>query len=358
MTHLSPVGLARVAEAGRAAGLARVGVVRLDHPGFAAAARAFDRFLADRWHGDMEFLARTRAVRVDPTRMLEGARSLVVTVVPYDGEAGPIARYARGRDYHAVVRERLRALERAIRDESPGVETVVCVDTRPLMERAAAVLAGLGFLGKHGGLIVPGIGSHVVIGSILSTALWTGDDADVDVDRACWNACGQCTLCMTACPTKALVAPGRPDPRRCIAYLTIEHRGSVPGELAAKLGERVAGCDVCQDVCPYNAGRARRARGSPHAWPDEPGGDHPVLDVEAIAGLGSAAYRSFVRGTALLRIPRRNLRRNALIAVGNRSGRLTERELGVLERAMNDSEPLVRDAARWAWHRRRAHHEP
>jgi len=352
MSALTPEALGRLERVAEDAGLSRLGVARLDHPAFGRAARALDGFLERGWHGKMTFLERSREARKDPSVMLEGARSVLVAVAPHDGDPGPIARYAQHRDYHAVLHERLAVVERALQDEVGERRTMVCVDTRPLLERAAAVVAGLGFLGKHGCLIVPGLGSYVLIGAILCVAAWEGPEASVDLERALWSACGTCSACLEACPTAAFQGPGMLDPRRCVSYLTIEHRGAIADELAQCMGERVAGCDACQEVCPFNASASRQQRVPSHMWIERlPKGARDV-DLLAIAQLGSSGYRAFVRGTALTRIPRRQLRQNALLALGNRSGPLTGSERAVLERALDDEEPLVREAASWAMKRR------
>lgn len=347
---LTPEILARLAGVAAAHGLMRLAAVRLDHPGFAPARAALDDFLAADRAGDMDFLPRTADVRKDPAQMLPGARTLLVAAVPYGGEPGPIARYARTRDYHTIVHQRLVAVEDALRRALPDVGTLICVDTKPVLERAAAMLAGLGFLGKHGCLIVPGLGSYVLLGEILCTATWPEDQDTPAPTGAPWDACGACTRCLDACPTDAFVAPGALDPRRCLSYLTIEHRGHVPEDLAQKLGERIAGCDVCQEVCPYNAGAARASRIPAAAWlPPNP---RPAPDVTRMAALGGAQYRAFVRHTALRRIPHRLMRRNALLALGNRRGAADPDERHALAAGLLEPDPRVHEAARWAAARR------
>ncbi|MCA9688418.1 MAG: tRNA epoxyqueuosine(34) reductase QueG, partial [Myxococcales bacterium] len=339
-----------------APGLARVGAVRLDHPGFAPARAALARFHAAGKEGGMAFMTRTQALRGDPTQLLPGARAAIVALVPYarpglDGP-GPIARYARTADYHTILHRRLLALDGALRGLMPGVDTLVCVDTKPVLERALATLAGLGFLGKSGCLIAPGLGSYVLIGALLCTARWTGPDAAASTSRPPWDACGQCTRCLDACPTAAFDAPGELDPRRCVSYLTIEHRAPIPDALADKLGERVAGCDVCQEVCPYNAGRAGLRELPEAAWIEPPPGPSRTPELARLATISSSQHRAFVRRTALGRIPRRHLRRNALLALGNREGPLDERERAAIEQCARDDEPQVASAARRAARRR------
>jgi epoxyqueuosine reductase len=353
--RLDAAALEALARAAADLGLVRLGAVALDHPGFAPAYAAYDRFLADGKAGSMGYLERTAAVRKDPAQMLPGARTLLVACVPYDGEPGPIARYAQSLDYHTVIHGRLLDLEARLRELVPGARSLVCVDTKPLLERAAAALAGLGFLGKHGCLIVPGLGSYVLIGALMTTAALADAPGGVDPasarEGAPWDACGSCRRCLDACPTDAFDGPGDLDPRRCIAYLTIEERGRIPAALAGRIGERIAGCDVCQEVCPYNAGD-RLARVPAAAWIDPPPGGRRAVDLVKIADIGSSQQRALARKTALRRIPRRHLRRNALLALGNREAPVTQAEVGALRRAAVDDDAEVAAAARWACERR------
>jgi epoxyqueuosine reductase len=347
---LSKVLLADLAAHAESVGLLRLGAVDLAHPGFLAAGLALERFLDAGKAGDMDFLPRTRAVRQDPAQMLPGARSALIAAVPYTGDPGPVARYARGLDYHTVVHQRLISVERRLHALLPGVASLICVDTKPLLERSAAALAGLGFLGKHGCLIVPGLGSYVLLGAILCTAIHP--EIAAPPTGLPWDACGSCTRCLDACPTAAFDGPGDLDPRRCISYLTIEHRGPVPDDLAARMGERIAGCDVCQEVCPYNASATRDRRVPATAWIDP--APRPIPDLEGMAAISPSQYRALVRHMALRRIPRRHMRRNALLALGNREGAPEPRELGALALGLIDKDPQVVAAAERAARRRGA----
>jgi epoxyqueuosine reductase len=346
---LDDATLRALAQCAHGVGLLRLAAVRLDHPGFEPAGDSLDRFVEQGRHGEMEFIARSREVRRDPAMMLPGARTILVAVVPYRGEPGAVARYAQSADYHTELHRRLQVLEAELKTRIPGVQTLICVDTKPVMERAAAVLAGLGFLGKNGCLITPGLGSYVLIGSMLCTAEWIGPDAvpsrPSDYGALRWDACGSCTRCLDACPTDAFTAPGELEPRRCVSYLTIEHRGPVTDDLAESVGERIAGCDACQEVCPYNAGVAREARVPAKAWLPAPPAGPFAVDLPAIATLRSGRYRAFVRGTALRRIPRRQLRRNALLALGNREAPLNEDERQATRAGLEDEDPQIRAAA-------------
>ncbi len=345
---LDEAALARLVDRAAAFGLARLGVVRLDHPGFAEPRAALDRYLAEGRQGEMDFLARTAEIRRDPRQMLPDAASLLIAAVPYGGPGGRIARYARATDYHTEIHHRLRRLEHALHAEVPGCTSLICVDTKPILERSAAALAGLGFIGKHGCVIAPGLGSYILLGGLLTSARWCGPDALPDLRRAGWDACGSCTRCLDACPTGAFDGPGTLDPRRCISYLTIEHRGPIPDELADAMGERIAGCDVCQEVCPYNAGGDRERRVPAAAWLGPPLRGTRDDDPLPLVDIGSSTYRAWVKGTPVRRIPRRSMRRNALIAIGNASGPLSAAAQARVQSACNDSDPQVASAARRA----------
>jgi epoxyqueuosine reductase len=247
----------------------------------------------------------------------------------------------------------LEPIAELLRQRLPGVQTLICVDTKPIMERAAAALAGLGFIGKHGCVIVPGLGSYVVLGAVLSTAaIESPPAASWQPSKVLWDACGSCRRCLDACPTHAFEAPGELDPRRCISYLTIEHRGPIDEELADAMGERIAGCDVCQEVCPYNATGHRNDEGLASAWLDPPPPTSLSADLPALANIGSNPYKTFVKNTALRRIPRKAMRRNALLALGNRAGALAEDERVAIDRAEGDPELQIAAAAQRARHRR------
>ncbi len=345
---LDAAALARLAEHAERAGLLKLGIVRLDHPGFAQAADALDRYVDVGMHGEMDFIARTRELRRDPSGMLAGARSLLIALVPYRGGPGRIARYARTSDYHTEVHERLELLEAEVHALAPGVETLVCVDTKPILERAAAALAGLGFIGKHGCVIVPGLGSWVLLGGLLTTAQWTGADAVESLARASWDACGSCTRCLDACPTNAFDAPGRLDPRRCISYLTIEQRAGIPEPLATKMGDRLAGCDVCQEVCPYNASPDREDRVPAAAWLGPPRFGERHQDPWKLIEIGSATYRAWAKYTPVRRIPRRSMRRNALVVIGNDPTPWTDEQRDRIAALVDDPDPHVAAAARRA----------
>jgi epoxyqueuosine reductase len=290
--------------------------------------------------------ARTR-LACQPDELLPGAQSLVVIGAAYGGTdptpsarepAGPrghVARYARGADYHDVMKARLDSLATVVREAGgEGSQTRVFVDSSPLPERAAAVRAGLGFVGKNTNLLTARAGSWLLLGAVLTTAR-LAPDAPVARD------CGRCRLCLDACPTGALPEPFVLDANRCISYLTIEHRGPIPHDLRAGIGGHVFGCDVCQEVCPWN--RADRGPGWPEFSSREEEVALPLLSD--LLALDDAAFRERYRRTPLWRTKRRGLLRNAAVALGNLGD---EASLPALAAALRDPEPLVRGHAAWA----------
>jgi epoxyqueuosine reductase len=353
---LDDTDLAELAGVAESLGLLRLGAVDLGHPGFARARAALADYLAREAAGEMLFIPRTAELRMDPTLMFPAGRSALVAVVPHGGESGPIARYAQSADYHTEVHRRLERLREAVEARVPGIETLICVDTKPVLERSVAVLAGLGFLGKNGCLIVPGLGSYLLIGVLLISAKWLGRDRAPaslsEPESAPWDACGSCRACLEHCPTDAFDEPGKLDPRRCISYLTIEHRGPIPEALATRMGPRLAGCDVCQEVCPYNRSGGRDERIPAGARLGPPPGRPRVVDLPSLVNLGNNQHRQFVKHTALNRIPRRSFRRNAILAIANSPGPATRDEQRALELAASDPAPELAELARWAARRR------
>jgi epoxyqueuosine reductase len=295
---------------------------------------------------DMAWITPERVrLSCDPEELLPGARSIVALGTAYaqrepepqdqGGPRGRVARYAWGRDYHNVIPPRLRALAAAIAELSgPGTRCRSFVDTGPLVDRAAAARAGLGFVGKNSCVLTGPHGSYVFLSAILTTV-------ELPADPVVTRDCGSCRACIDACPTDALLAPGALDARRCISYLTIEHRGAIPRDLRPRLGSWVFGCDICQEVCPWN--RARPPSQHPEFAPSEGAG--PTLDLIELLGMDDAAFRARFRHTALTRPKRRGLLRNAAVALGNARDR---RAIPTLVHALDDPEPLVRGHAAWA----------
>jgi len=300
------------------------------------------RWLAGGHQGDMAWLNTARAhLATRPRELLPEARSLVVvgasyrTAEPEAGSGGRVARYAWGSDYHDAMKNRLRHLA-AFLSQRVGrqVRSRVFVDDGPLVERDAAMRAGLGFRGKNTNLLTP-IGSYVFLGALLT-------DVELEFDQPVQKDCGTCRLCIDACPTDALDSAYHLAAERCIAYLTIEHRGPIADDLRPRIGEWVFGCDICQEVCPYNASRRDRPRG----WQEFEPRAGTRLDLEALVEMDEEEFRQTFRGSPIKRAKRRGLARNAALALGN-AGRSEARP--ALERAArSDPDEVVRDAAAWA----------
>ncbi len=406
----------RIKAEAKALGFAQAGILpagpSLTHP-------FYEAWLGQGFAGEMGYLERHSPLKKNLTSLLPGARSAILLTLNYQSPPpeppggglrsklrGRVSRYAWGRDYHGLIGEKLRALATFIgREAARPVRSRPFVDTAPVMEREFAARAGLGWIGKHGVLIHWRLGSWLFLAGLLVDIPLQYDGprpprkgsrglAAAPPDRSLavpplheagksargrWfpglemrESCGSCTACMDACPTGAIVAEKTVDSRRCISYHTIELKGAIPHEFRRAAGEWIFGCDICQDVCPWNRKAplgderemARMARPKTHS--PVPGWPFPSLP--ALLALSDEEFRARFRGTALRRGKRRGLLRNAAIALGNRlaaaphsgtgpanagvgevSGQ-AERAEGVaaLERALNDSEPLVRGAAAWA----------
>jgi epoxyqueuosine reductase len=291
----------------------------------------------------MGYMRDTEAVRADVTHpgMLPSARSVIVLASSYaraEPPRGPapgrVARYAQGRDYHNVLYKRAKRLAALLRDEQHSAR--VGVDSMPIFERAWAQRAGVGFVGKNCCLIVPGLGSHVLL-SVLVTS------AELPPDEPIKERCGECRLCLDGCPTRAFVAARELDARRCISYLTIEQRGPIPSELREALGSWMFGCDACQDVCPYNktapVPEVQTEPFAPHArWAAHDAGD--------VLGMSEEGFAAYAAGSPLKRPGRAGIARNAAIVLGNAGGK---RHLPLLDAlaCTHDSE-VVRESSAWA----------
>jgi epoxyqueuosine reductase len=343
-TSAAPPGWrAAIVAAAQSIGFSRTGFATITP--FAEAGAHFSEYIAGARHGSMTYLE--RGPRNDPASLLPEARTLIAVALAYAGGsrlvqlkqqrplAAEIAAYALGPDYHHVIKAKLAQLGQACANiVGRPVLGRSCVDTAPLLEREAARRAGVGFIGKSTMNIIPGIGSYFLTGELLVDAL-------IEADTPIPDGCGRCRSCLDACPTQAFVDAYTLDARRCIAYLTIEHRGVIPKQLRAAIGARVFGCDVCQDVCPYNAA-ADKHPASSDLWPrTAPLG----LSLPQLLELTAAGYRRLVRGSALARATRRMLQRNAAIALGN-SGRAEA--LAPLLGALGSNSELVRGHAAWA----------
>ncbi len=302
----------------------------------------FDEWLAAGYAGEMHYLPHRRAAYEHPRHVLDGVRSMLVlafdyrTVEPQPSQAGQgrVARYAWGADYHDLIRSRLQTLCDFCLAKAPAARVRGVVDTAPLMERDFAELAGLGWIGKNTLLLNKQAGSYFFL-AVLLTDLQLETDAPHAADH-----CGTCRACLDACPTQAFVEPYVLDARRCISYLTIESREPIPREMRSQVGDWLFGCDVCQDVCPWN--RHAPVIDEPALFPLA---QQTSLDLVQLFELDEAAFRQRFRHTPLWRPKRRGILRNAAIALGNCP---TPRALDALIRGLNDEEPLVRGDCAWA----------
>jgi epoxyqueuosine reductase len=295
----------------------------------------FEDWLDAGYGQGMDWIEETRAERVEPARLLPGVRSAVVVALHYgprhdDPSWDVVSRYARGRDYHDVMRPRLHALRDYVR-VACGADVRASLDTSAVLERDLAAAAGLGWIGKNTNLLALGAGSYFFIGTVLTTA-------DLVPDGPVADHCGTCTACLDACPTGAFVAPHVLDARRCLAYLTIEHRGTIADGWKPHVRDWLFGCDVCQDVCPWNR-KVPPAREPALAPPA------PLPTLEELLAIDETTFRARFRGTAMLRAKRAGLARNAALVLGNRGDGAAE---PALRRALADPDPAVRDAAAWA----------
>jgi len=325
-------------------------------------AAEFQRWLAEKQHGEMAWLERNAHKRVEPQNVLPGTKGVIVLATAYSSggsrwegarhsdaardmpgasaasecraPSGVVAAYARFTDYHDVIAERLKLLTNFVQElGGPDTRSLWYVDTGPLLERDLAQRAGLGFVGKHTNLISRSLGNWIFLAEIITTL-------ELEPDAPEHNRCGKCARCIDVCPTRAITAPFNVDARRCISYLTIELKGSIPVELRPLIGNRIYGCDDCLAACPWNKFAREGSMMRPHARPDL--GTPDLLELLA---LDDAAFKAKFVGTPILRTKRRGLLRNVCVALGNVGD---ERALPALRRALNDPEPLIREHAIWA----------
>jgi epoxyqueuosine reductase len=274
----------------------------------------FRDWLAAGFHGEMDYLQRGAELRADTTRPEPGMRSAVVVGLDYGGKEpdGPVARYARGDDYHRVMWDRLDQLLAWVRAERGEVRGRAYVDTGPILERELARQAGLGWVGKNTMLINPSSGSFFFIGALFLDLELQADAPFTD------DHCGTCTRCLDACPTQAFVAPRVMDARRCISYLTIESRSAIPEEFHAAVGEHVYGCDICQDVCPWNVKFARELREPAFAAREHVAGKDARALARELLAMDEERYREAFRGSAMKRAKLSGLQRNAAVVLAPR----------------------------------------
>ncbi|BDW87020.1 epoxyqueuosine reductase [Roseicyclus marinus] len=326
----------------RAAGFAKMGICRPDAIPEAAARLA--EFVGKGRHGQMGWMAERMGWRGDPAALWPEARSVIMLADLYTPEADPlqalerrdcatISVYAQNRDYHDLVKKRLKRVGRWLLDQAPDHQIKVFVDTAPVMEKPLAQAAGLGWQGKHTNLLSRDLGNWFFLGAIFTTIDLPPDAPEVE-------HCGSCTACLDICPTRAFPAPFQLDARRCISYLTIEHKGPVDPELRPLMGNRIYGCDDCLAICPWNkfAQAAQETR-----YAARPELTSPPL--EDLARLDDAGFRTMFSGSPIKRIGRDRFVRNVLYAIGNSGEKRLE---PAAQSLTDDPDAAVADAARWA----------
>lgn len=292
-------------------------------------------WLEEGYHADLDWMAERVEERLDVCKLLPGARTVMALACNYwrSDEPSPVARYARGRDYHATLRDRLRALRRSVREEYPLVKDYGSIDSNPVMEKVWAARAGLGTVTKNGCFTTHQFGSWVVLAAMILDAEVDAYDAPLDEDF-----CGRCRRCIKACPTSAIVDDRLIDARACLSYQTIENEGSVPESCRPLFQSTVFGCDICQDVCPYNEAPVMAgARFEPRKLSS--------LRVRELAAMSQTEFDAWIPGSALARAGYDGLRRNAAYALG---AAMDEGARPVLMRLKDDPSPQVREAAQWA----------
>lgn len=300
-------------------------------------------YVAKGRHGSMSWMEETLARRADPKTLWPDAKSIIMLGMNYGPDDNPLPQlertqegtisvYAQNRDYHDLIKGRLKTIAGRFASRNKA-QVKVFVDTAPVMEKPLAEQAGLGWQGKHTNLVSREFGSWLFLGSIFTDLELRADTPEID-------HCGSCRACLDICPTNAFPAPYQLDARRCISYLTIEHKGPIPEEFRKPMGNRIYGCDDCLAACPWNKFASKANEAKLHARDDL---KHP--DLNFLAGLDDAAFRKFFSGSPIKRIGRNRFLRNVLIAIGN-SG--VEELQAAAKQHLADPDPTVRDAAEWA----------
>jgi len=353
--HIDPDEVKReLVERAAALGFAAIGVTSIEIP---EDERHLLNWLAEGFHGEMDYMSRHGVMRSRPQQLAPGTVRVVSARMDYwpgdsaspeavlaDPTLGYVSRYALGRDYHKILRRALATLASQLAERIGPFGYRVCVDSAPVLEKAHARNAGLGWIGKHTNLIARDAGSYFFLGEILT-------DLPLPTDEPAGAHCGTCAACIPACPTGAIVAPYRLDARRCISYLTIEHHSAIPVELRAAIGNRIFGCDDCQLVCPWN----KFARAAAHP-------DFKVrhnLDATELTQLfrwTETEWEERMRGSAIHRLGYERFSRNVAVALGNAPA--SSEVIRALEERSGDASPLVREHVAWALTRQRALSEP
>ena len=333
----------RLENAARALGFAAFGVASAaEDP---VRAQRLEQWLGENHHGTMEWMEARADHRRSPQGLWPEARSVIALGMSYAPAHDPLALeaapslarisvYAQGKDYHDVVKKKLKALARWLVADQPGAEVKVFVDTAPVMEKPLGEAAGIGWQGKHTNLVSPDHGSWLFLGAIYTTL-------ELDQNAPHRDQCGSCRACLDACPTDAFPVPYRIDARRCISYLTIEHKGPVAEELRAALGNRIYGCDDCLAVCPWN-----KFASTAHTMREFlPRAELVSPRLAELLALDDAGFRALFSGSPIKRIGRDRFVRNCLYAVGNTGDSSL---LDQCQKLASDADPVVADAARWA----------
>ncbi len=332
----------------QALGFHRVGIIPIEAP---ARFAAYQDWLAKAYHGSMGYMAASEHIsgRRDLRKLCADARTLVVVALAYDATRpkqpsggrpyGLIARYAQGADYHHVLKRKLQDLANTLSSAlSRPIAARPCVDSAPVLERDFAERAGIGFVAKNTMVIAPGLGSYFVLGELLLDV----DAMPTSPERSS-PRCGSCRSCLDACPTGAFADPYILDARLCISYLTIEHKGPIPLNLRKPIDNMIFGCDICQEVCPYNQRAPARIPPAPELRRSDP--NHSIVDLIELLQKGANQRRRYVDGTTLRRVNREQLLRNVCIALGNAGD---PQAIGPLTTKLSDRSALVRGHAAWA----------
>ena len=333
-----------------ALGFGAIGVASIEVP---EDERHLLRWLADGFQGEMDYMERHGVMRSRPQQLAPGTVRVVSARMDYwpegsrepeavleDPTLGYVSRYAVGRDYHKILRRALATLAQQLAERIGPFGYRVCVDSAPVLEKALARQAGLGWIGKHTNLIARDAGSYFFLGEILT-------DLALPLDEPASAHCGTCQACIPACPTGAIVAPFRLDARRCISYLTIEHKSAIPVELRAAIGNRIFGCDDCQLVCPWN----KFARAATH--PDfKVRHNLDATELTELFGWTEGQFEERTRGSAIHRLGYVRWSRNIAVALGNAPASAEARR--ALEARRRDASPLVREHVEWALARQEA----